>query len=118
MIFAGVALLHTFHWVIYIFGAVLVFRRYKNVAQPRSQNRPSGESHPAAGAACPASGSRNHGPRFFARANGAVLVTPLFIVLVFIEWTDLVFAVDSIPAVLAVTQDTFIVFTSNVMAIL
>jgi tellurite resistance protein TerC len=60
----------------------------------------------------------NHETRFFTRQNGAFAVTPLFVVLVFVEWTDLVFAVDSIPAVLAVSRDSFVVFTSNVMAIL
>jgi tellurite resistance protein TerC len=60
----------------------------------------------------------DHGQRFFIRENGALAATPLFVVLVLVEWTDLVFAVDSIPAVLAVTSDPFIVFTSNVMAIL
>ncbi len=59
-----------------------------------------------------------HGQRFLIRQNGALAVTPLFVVLILVEWTDLVFAVDSIPAVLAVTVDPFIVFTSNVMAIL
>jgi tellurite resistance protein TerC len=59
-----------------------------------------------------------HGPDFFTTKKGALAVTPLFVVLLFVEWTDLIFAIDSIPAVLAVTHDPFIVFTSNVMAIL
>jgi len=118
MIFAGVALLHTFHWVIYIFGAILVFAGIKMWGSHGVKIDPQANLILRLVRRALPVAHENHGPRFFARANGAVVVTPLFIVLVFIEWTDLVFAVDSIPAVLAVTQDTFIVFTSNVMAIL
>jgi tellurite resistance protein TerC len=118
MIFAGVALLHTFYRVIYIFGAVLVFAGIKMWGSHGVKIDPQANLILRLVRRALPVAHENHGPRLFARANGAVVVTPLFIVLVFIEWTDLVFAVDSIPAVLAVTQDTFIVFTSNVMAIL
>ncbi len=118
MIFAGIALLQKFHWVIYIFGAFLI---YGGIKMWRSHGV---EIDPQANPVLrwvrrllPVA-EGEHGPRFFTRVNGAFAVTPLFIVLVLVEWTDLVFAVDSIPAVLAVTADPFIVFTSNVMAIL
>ena len=60
----------------------------------------------------------DHGQRFLVREHGALMATPLLVVLLFVEWTDVIFAVDSIPAVLAVTRDPFIVLTSNIMAIL
>jgi len=118
MIFAGIALLHAFHWVIYLFGAILIFGgvklwRNKEVEIDPQKNplvRLVRRFMPVA--------RGDHGQRFFIRENGALAATPLFVVLVLVEWTDLVFAVDSIPAVLAVTHDPFIVFTSNVMAIL
>ncbi len=118
MIFAGVALLHAFHWVMYVFGAILIvggikmWRSHGVEIDPRKNPvlRLVQRVLPVA--------HGEHGPRFFTRENGALAVTPLFVVLVFVEWTDLIFAVDSIPAVLAVTHDSFIVFTSNVMAIL
>lgn len=118
MIFAGIALLHAFHWVIYLFGAILIFGgvklwRNKEVEIDPQKNpvvRLVRRFVPVA--------RGDHGQRFFIRENGALAATPLFVVLVLVEWTDLVFAVDSIPAVLAVTDDPFIVFTSNVMAIL
>lgn len=118
MIFAGVALLHAFHWVIYVFAMILIYggikmwRSHAVTIDPQKNPvlRMVRRILPVADA--------DHGPRFLIRQNGALAVTPLFIVLVLVEWTDLVFAVDSIPAVLAVTVDPFIVFTSNVMAIL
>ena len=118
MIFAGIALLQSFHWVIYVFGAILIVGGIKMWRSHGIEIAPDKNPvlrwvrrlFPVA--------HDDHGPRFFTRENGAFAVTPLFVVLVFVEWTDLVFAVDSIPAVLAVTEDSFIVFTSNVMAIL
>ena len=118
MIFAGIALLHTFHWVMYLFGAILVLGGVK-VWRKRSV-----EIDPQKNLAVrlvrrliPVAAGEHHG-RFFIREKGALMVTPLFVVLVLVEWSDVVFAIDSIPAVLAVTDDPFIVFTSNVMAIL
>ncbi|MEO5720316.1 MAG: TerC family protein [Chthoniobacterales bacterium] len=118
MIFAGVALLQSFHWVIYIFGAILVLGGIKMWRSHGVEIDP--QANPVlrfVRRVLPVA-EGEHGPRFFTRMNGAFAVTPLFVVLVLVEWTDLVFAVDSIPAVLAVTEDPFIVFTSNVMAIL
>ena len=118
MIFAGVALLHAFHWVIYVFAVILIFGGIKMWRSHALEIDP--QKNPVLGLVrriLPVA-EGDHGQSFFIRRNGAFAVTPLFVVLVLVEWTDLVFAVDSIPAVLAVTVDPFIVFTSNVMAIL
>lgn len=118
MIFAGVALLHTFHRVIYVFGAILIVGGIKMWRSHGVQIEPQKNPVLRFVRRLLPIAHGDHGPRFFTRENGALAVTPLFVVLVFVEWTDLVFAVDSIPAVLAVTDDFFIVFTSNVMAVL
>ena len=117
-IFAGAALLAKFHWVIYVFGGILVFTGIKLLTMPDDGIHP--ESNPAYRLLkrfIPAV-SEYHGPRFTIVKEGKRYATPLLIVLVLIEWTDLVFAVDSIPAIFAVTKDPFIVFTSNIFAIL
>ncbi len=118
MVFAGVALLEAFHWVIYVFGAILIFGGFKMWTSHAIKIDPQANPvlrflrriFPVA------EGER--GQSFFVREKGAFAVTPLFVVLIFVEWTDVVFAVDSIPAVLAVTRDPFIVLTSNILAIL
>ncbi|MFA6958270.1 MAG: TerC family protein [Thermoanaerobaculia bacterium] len=117
-IFAGAALLAKFHWVIYIFGALLVVTGIKLLVQRNESVEP--EKNPIFRffkRIIPATTVQN-GPNFFTRENGKLLATPLFMVLVAVEATDLVFAVDSIPAIFAVTSDPFIVYTSNVFAIL
>ena len=118
MIVVGATLVSEFHWILYIFGAFLLFSGIKMFK--------SGED----------SGDiennfiikflrRNfkitdnyHGEKFFVKIDGKTWITPLFVVLIFIEFTDLIFAVDSIPAIFAVTTDPFIVYTSNIFAIL
>ena len=118
MIFAGVALLHRFHFVVYFFAAILIFGGIKMWRSHGVKLDP--KTNPVlrlARRVFPiAEGERRSD--FFTTKKGAIAVTPLFVVLLFVEWTDLIFAIDSIPAVLAVTSDPFIVFTSNVMAIL
>ncbi len=117
-IFAGAVLLAKFHWVMYVFGGILVFTGIKLLTMPEDGIHP--ESNPAYRLLkrfIPAV-SEYHGPRFTIVKDGKRYATPLLIVLVLIEWTDLVFAVDSIPAIFAVTKDPFIVFTSNIFAIL
>jgi tellurite resistance protein TerC len=112
-IVAGVTLLETFHPVIYVFGAVLLWAAVKML-------RGGGHAAPKAQAMArflPAT-ERLHGQRFLVREHGRLLATPLLLALVVIEISDVIFAVDSIPAILAVTTDTFIVFTSNVFALL
>ncbi len=118
MIFAGVALLHAFHWVVYIFGAILMLGGIKMWRSHGVKIDPQANFLLRLVRRILPVAYGDHGPHFVTRENGAFAFTPLFIVLLFMEWTDLVFAVDSIPAVLAVTEDSFIVFTSNIMAIL
>lgn len=117
-IFAGVALINKFHWIIYVFGAFLVFTGGKMMTNKEEKIEP--EKNPLVRLFkryFPVT-DKLHGSRFFVRVNGKLLATPLFIVLLVVEFTDLIFAVDSIPAVLAISHDTFIIFTSNVFAIL
>ncbi|MBO3270719.1 TerC family protein [Hymenobacter defluvii] len=118
-ILAGAALLAKFHFLLYLLGAFLV---YTGVKMAISANDPEidPESNPIVkflGRHLPIT-NRIDGPEFFLRRNGVLFATPLFVVLVMVETTDVVFAADSIPAILAVSRDTFIVFTSNVFALL
>jgi tellurite resistance protein TerC len=122
MIAAGAALIHQFHWIMYVFGGFLVFTGLRMAMQKEADIHP--ESNPVirlVRRVIPVT-SEYHGQRFFVREKiaGAMrrVATPLFVVLVLVETTDLIFAVDSIPAIFAVTQDTFLVYTSNVFAIL
>ncbi|MCU0410296.1 MAG: TerC/Alx family metal homeostasis membrane protein, partial [Bacteroidales bacterium] len=117
-IFAGVALIEKFHFTIYIFGALLIFTGYKMFNHSNTRIDP--EKNPVLRffkKFMPVTPDL-HGDRFFTRIDGRRYATPLFLVLILIETTDLIFAVDSIPAILAITQDQFIVYTSNVFAIL
>lgn len=117
-IFAGVALIERFHWILYIFGVILIVSGVKMWMAKDVEIDPA--TNPVLRLTrrlLPVSETM-HGQDFFVRHGGKLFVTPLFVVLVFVEWSDLVFAVDSIPAVLAVSRDPFIVFTSNVFAIL
>ena len=114
----GAALIAKFHAVLYVFGAILVFTGIKLFAMPEEGIHP--EKNPAyrlLRRIIPAV-SEYHGARFTVVKEGRRYATPLLIVLLLIEWTDVVFAVDSIPAIFAVTTDPFIVFTSNIFAIL
>jgi tellurite resistance protein TerC len=118
LIVVGAELLERFHAVIYVFGAIVVFSGIRMLTQRHEELHP--ERNPAVRLIrrfLPVTPTYQ-GQRFFVRERGALLLTPLAIVLVIIETTDLVFAVDSIPAIFAVTRDPFIVYTSNVFAIL
>jgi tellurite resistance protein TerC len=115
---AGVTLIVKFHWIIYIFGALLIFSGLKMALQKDKQVHP--ERNPVLKLFrrfMPVT-PEFRGNLFFVRENGRLHASPLFVVLLILETTDLVFAVDSVPAVLAITPDPFIVFTSNVFAIL
>jgi tellurite resistance protein TerC len=117
-IFAGAALISQFHWVMYVFGAILVITAIKLFTMPEDGIHP--ERNPVyklMRRILPAV-NEYHGARFTIVQQGKRYATPLLIVLLLIEWTDLVFAVDSIPAIFAITSDPFIVFTSNIFAIL
>jgi tellurite resistance protein TerC len=119
MIGAGIALLRTFEWVIYLFGAYILYAgfrmlRHKAKAEVKIEQQAVVK---LARRFLPLS-SGGHGGRFVVREAGRLKVTLLFLVLVTVELTDLVFALDSIPAIFGVTTDSFIVYTSNVCAIL
>jgi tellurite resistance protein TerC len=117
-IFTGVALINRFHWIIYIFGAFLVFTGIKMLFHGNTEVEP--DKNPIVKLArkfLPVTDTM-HGDKFFIRQHARTFATPLFIVLLIIESSDLIFAVDSIPAILAISQDTFIVYTSNIFAIL
>jgi len=117
-IFAGSALLARFHWAIYVFGGILVVTGVKLLLQRHHEVHP--ERNPIVRGlqrVFPVT-SGYEGDRFTVRREGRRFATPLLLALVAVEITDVVFAVDSIPAIFAVTMDPFIVFTSNVFAIL
>lgn len=122
-IFAGISLLHRFHWLIYVFGAFLIITGIKMVLQKDKQIEPDKNPVLRFVQRIMHSSPNFDGDKFFTtlvdkKGIARRAATPLFITLVFIELTDLMFAVDSIPAILAITQDPFIVYTSNVFAIL
>ena len=115
---AGIALIQKFHWIIYVFGAILVISGLKMAFEKDKEVHP--EKNPVLRLFrrfMPVTGEY-HGSSFFIKREKLWVATPLFIVLLMLETTDLVFAVDSVPAVLAITTDPFIVYTSNVFAIL
>ena len=114
----GVALLSRFHWIIYVFGALLLFTAVKLLRQQELEVHP--ERNPVYRLFRRFVPAVDHysGDRFVVVENGRRYATPLLLVLVVIEATDLVFAVDSIPAIFAITRDPFIVYTSNIFAIL
>lgn len=118
MILTGAAILDAFHWVIYLFGAFLIFTGAKMLVTINQQPDMEGNSLVRL--------IRRHfrvtegyeGNKFFVRRNGLLYLTPLMVVLILVEVSDVVFALDSIPAIFAITTDPFIVYTSNVFAIL
>src|SRR5271165_3587673 len=117
-IFTGVALLNRFAWITYIFGAILVYSGIRLFRQHGAQIHP--DSNPLLRGfrkLFPVT-SDYKGGRFFIRRGADTFATPLALVLILLETTDVIFAVDSVPAVLAVTREPFIVYTSNVFAIL
>ncbi len=115
---AGITLIKQFHWIIYIFGALLIYSGIKLIFEQAKEIHP--ERNPVIKIFrrfFPV--TKDYvGGKFFVRQNSKIFATPLFIVLLVVETTDLIFAVDSIPAILSITQDPFIVYTSNVFAIL
>ena len=118
LILVGSVLLDTFHWIIYVFGAFLVFTGIRMARHQDEELNP--EENPVVKffkRFMPVT-ENYEDDKFFVRRAGRLFATPLFLVLLVVESTDLVFAVDSIPAIFAVTRDPFIVYTSNVCAIL
>lgn len=118
MIFAGVAMLERFHWLIYVFGAFLIFTGAKLFLQRNKEEHPEDGAVMKLARRIIPSTPRFDGDRFFTLENGRKLATPLLMSLVLVELTDVLFALDSIPAIFAVTTDPFLVFTSNIFAIL
>ncbi|MCX7642507.1 MAG: TerC family protein [Armatimonadetes bacterium] len=117
-ILAGTALLKKFHWVIYVFGVIVIVSGIKLLLRKEEEIHP--ERNPVLRFArkfLPIT-PNYHGQKFLVRLNGKLMATPLMLVLLVVESTDIVFAIDSIPAIFAITRDPFIVFTSNVCAIL
>lgn len=118
LIAVGSVLIHQFEWIIYVFGAFLIFTAFRLATQNESGVHP--EKNPVVNLfrkILPIT-KGYEGAKFFLRTRGKLVATPLVIVLIVIETTDLVFALDSIPAIFAITTDPFIVYTSNVFAIL
>jgi tellurite resistance protein TerC len=119
-IFVGATLISRFHWILYIFGAFLVYTGVMMFINRNDKNNIDPENHSVVKFASKYFGVYPHfeGGKFFKKINGKKLVTPLLLVLMIIEVTDLLFAVDSIPAIFSVTKDPYIVFFSNIFAIL
>lgn len=117
-ILVGAALISLFEWMMPLFGALLIYTAIKLVVKEEGEEDPSQfllvrltrKIFPVA--------AEEHGDRFFVRENGKLCITRLFLVLVVVDVVDVMFAVDSVPAIFGVTRDTFIVFTSNVFAIM
>jgi tellurite resistance protein TerC len=117
-IVGGIGLIHRFHWIVYVFGAFLIFTAYKLVFGQQKEIQP--EKNPLLKAfrkVMPVT-EDYEGSKFFVKKHGRWFATPLMVVLLAVETTDVIFAVDSIPAVLSISKDPFIVYTSNVFAIL
>lgn len=117
-IFAGVALIERFDWILYVFGALLLITAYRMFKHDDKEVDP--EANPVLKVVRRVVPSTNelHDQKLFVRIDGRLLATPLFAVLILVEATDVVFAVDSVPAILALSREPFIVFASNAFAIL
>jgi tellurite resistance protein TerC len=118
-VIGGAALLHHFEWIMYVFGALLIFSALKMLFSKEDEEQDLSQNTVVklAKKFFPIT-TKIEGHAFFLKENGKRYITPLFLSLLVIETTDIFFAVDSIPAIFAVTRDPFIVFTSNIMAIL
>lgn len=118
-IFVGAILIAQFHWILYIFGVFLVYSGIKLFNEEEDMDIEP-EKNPLLRAAkkiFPMT-SEDKGGKFWLRKNGKLLFTPLFLVIILIESTDLIFAVDSIPAAFAITQNEFVIYTSNIFAVM
>ncbi|ACB74211.1 TerC family protein [Opitutus terrae] len=119
-ILVGVSMIQRFHWVLYVFGAFLVYTGIKMALPSKEEVNVDPDHNPVVRLFkrfYPVA-ARNEEGHFFVRHEGRLMATPLFIVLLVVETTDVVFALDSIPAVLAITKDGFVALTSNIFAIL
>ncbi len=117
-IFAGIELLTTFHWMFYLFGALLLFTAWKMAFGEEGEVHPDKNLLVRLARRLFPFTKRVRGDWFFTRRKGLLVASPLFLTLVMVESSDVLFAIDSIPAIFAVTLDPFIVFTSNIFAIM
>lgn len=117
-IFAGVALIEQFDWILYVFGAFLLFTAWRIYRHQETEVHPENNPVLKLVQRIVPSTPELDGQKLFTRKYGRLLATPLFAVLILVETTDVIFAVDSIPAILAVSHEEFIVFSSNAFAIL
>jgi len=117
-VLAGVGLIHKFEWLLWIFGAFLIYTAIKLATTTHENVDPENNIVLRLARRLLPVTREDHGERLFARENGVWHITPLFLVLVVVESTDVLFAVDSVPAIIGITRDAFLVFTSNVFAIL
>ncbi|MBC7862022.1 MAG: TerC/Alx family metal homeostasis membrane protein, partial [Bacteroidia bacterium] len=118
-IFVGAFLIHKFHWILYIFGVLLIYSGIRIYFEDGDE-KIEPEKNPILKLCrkfLPISND-DHGGKFMIRQGGRLLFTPLFLVIVLIETTDLIFAVDSIPAAFAITQNEFLIYTSNIFAVM
>ena len=119
-IFSGSMLIAQFHWILYLFGAFLVFSGLKILWTKDEDEKMDTEKHPMVRLASKYFSVHPEyvKGKFFFKENGKKFITPLFLVLLVVEFSDLVFAVDSVPAIFSVTKDPYIVFFSNIFAIM
>ncbi|HIJ87817.1 MAG TPA: TerC family protein [Desulfuromonadales bacterium] len=117
-IFTGIELLTTFHWMFYLFGALLLFTAWKMAFGAEEEVHPDNNLLVKLARSLFPFTKRVRGDWFFTRRKGLLVASPLFLALVMVESSDVLFAIDSIPAIFAVTLDPFIVFTSNIFAIM
>jgi len=117
-IFAGVAILEAFHWMLYVFGAFLIFTAIRMVVQDEEAVDPTNNPIIKLVKRFIPVTEEFDGEKFFTEKAGQRVATPLFVTLIMIEISDIIFAVDSIPAILAITTDPFLVYSSNILAIL
>lgn len=114
----GITIINMFHWVLYVFGAILIFSGLKMLLKKEEENNlKDSKILKVLGKIIPVT-KELHEEKFFVKKNNILHATPLFAILILIEFTDIIFAIDSIPAVFSITTDTFIVYTSNILAIL
>ena len=118
-ILAGAFIISQFHWVLYIFGAILLYTGVK-LLKDKKEEHANFHDHAVLRFAKKffAFSTNHHGGKFFVRENGKLHATVLFMIVLLVEATDIIFAVDSIPAAFSISQDPFIVFTSNIFAIM
>lgn len=117
-IFLGVALINQFEWVLYIFGVILIWSAYKMVKDQDHEIHPENNSVIKLFKRIMPVTTEYDGGNFFTVKNAKKYATPLFVALIMIETSDVIFAVDSIPAIFGISQDIFVIYTSNIMAIL